>query len=569
MNRKLRTVIAIIIAIIYTCLITSCQKHDSSLSIDIDKQSLLTLDSTKSDSVVDDGPVKGGVLNLFCTYPDTLDPLLTKNPYLQKYFSLIFDSMIKLDKSQKPMGQLCDKWYISEDGYTWTFHVREGIVWQDGFPFTAEDIKFTIEKIISHKQNSIYSVLIDNISSFKIVDRNTIEFRLKKPNAFTAELMTFPIISSRFYGKSENVIKAFNTKFPPGTGAYSFEAYEENESIFFTANKSWWFRKLNNNTEIPYIPEIKIKFFKNSREAFSAFQTGSIDIISVNDDDTGIYSWKTDVTSKKYANGKWDFISINLSDKILSDKVVRQFISSCINKSEIVGDILPGRAVESEIPLIPGSWLYETDEWVETLSNNEKKLLALNIDTKKQLIENGLAPKKLEILVNEENSDRIKVAEKVAQNLKNNGMEVTVNIVKWDKLISLVQSKKYDLAILGCTIPNYPDLSYIYSTPYADYQRFTATSGNHVVTNISGYKNDEVACTIENIYKSKNRDEIKRLFSELKIILNDEIPYIGLYFYYNSVIYNKNVRGNIDPYIWDEYNNIAEWYISGGHSSLK
>ena len=286
-------------------------------------------------------------------------------------------------------------------------------------------------------------------------------------------------------------------------------------------------------------------------------------MISINDDDISIYSGKNDAITKKYANGKWDFISFNITKPILNDKVVRKFIYSCINKREIIADILPGKAIESDIPIIPGTWLYEIDEWIKSLSDSEKNLQIIKKDSQKLLLEKGISTLKLEILVNEENTDRVKVAEKIAKSLNDNGFDAKVNAVKWDKLLNLVRNKRYDLAILGCTIPNYPDLSYIYSTQYMDYQSYNITSGYNLAMNVSGYENKEVENIIKKIYESKDRNEIKGLFSDLKIILNDEIPYIGLYFYYNAVVHNKNIRGNIDPYMWDEYNNITEWYISG------
>lgn len=582
MKRSCKAALIILIMIICSCLITSCNNINTFIETENDNINAET--SMESDNIIDGGPVKGGTINLFSTYPDTLHPFLTKNPYLQNYFSFVFDSMVKLDKNQNPVGKLCDKWFVSEDGYTWTFHVREGIVWQDGYPLTAEDIKFTIESLISYKQDTAYWVNVDNISSVTIVDRNTVEITLKKPNAFTPELMTFPIISSRFYGNPENIDNAFNTKFPPGTGAYSFISYEENKTMVLTASRSWWERKLDNkvdsnhdNIETPYITDININFFKNTREALGAFQARIVDVLFVNENDIELFSGKTDTSSKKYINGKWDFLSFNLSNSVLSDKVVRQYISSCINQTKIVNEILPGRAVESSIPIIPGTWLYETEEWTETLNNLENNLKIINTKSKSLMLENDwneyegrlyknvngvLTPLKLELLVNDENSYRIKVAEKIAQDLNNNGIEVNVKIVKWQEMLNLIQSKKYDIAILGCTIPDYPDLSYIYSTSYSDYQKIAGTFGYQPAVNISGFYSEKVQELIEDIHKSGNRDEIKKMFIELRKIIADEVPCLGLYFYNNAIIYSKNVRGNIDPYIWDEHNNITEWYIA-------
>lgn len=573
MKRKFRRILTFIFIAIYLCLITSC--YEINTFTDVGDETLQNTNYLQSENIVDNGPVNGGTLNLFCTYPDNLDPLLTKNPYLKNYFRFVFDSMVKISKSQIPEGQLCDKWFVSEDGYTWTFHVRENIVWQDGYPLTAEDIKFTIDKLITYKENTIYKANVNNISSVRVIDRYTIEITLKKPNAFTPELMTFPIVSSRFYSNPENVNEAFKSRFPPGTGPFSFKAYEENSHIILTASKSWWRKKLNadgNTLEMPYINDINIKFYKNSREAYSAFQVRNTDVIFASEKDMDLYTGRTAISLKKFINGKWDFISFNLSNPLLSEKTVRQFIYSCIDIGEIIGEVLPGKAIESNIPLIPGTWLHE----IQTDNNNKEILEKLYTSTRMKLLENGweeyngefyskvngiLKPVAFELLVNEENSYRVKVAEKIAENLTNKGIRVTLKTVPWDQMLNLINSKKYDMAILGCTIPDYPDLSFLYSIPYLDNQKPTNSNEYPLATNISGYYNEKVQELIVNIYESRNRDELKKIFTDLINIINEELPYIGLFFYTDAIVYYNNIGGNIDPYLWDGYNNITEWYI--------
>jgi len=55
--------------------------------------------------------------------------------------------------------------------------------------------------------------------------------------------------------------------------------------------------------------------------------------------------------------------------------------------------------------------------------------------------------------------------------------------------------------------------------------------------------------------------KLKALFVDTKNIINNDVPYIGLFFYTNAIIYNKKLKGDINPHIWDKYNNIAQWYI--------
>lgn len=509
------------------------------------KQNITLLNKQNSVNIVDKGPVKGGTLKLFSTYPDTLDPITTKNIYIQKYIGLVYESMVKLEKDQRPSTWLSDGWYVSEDGYTWTFHIREGVTWQDGFPLTAEDVEFTIKTIMSLENDSIYKFNLSNVNSFAAVDNNTIKIILKKPNSFTPELMTFPIIPKRFFTKG-NMEDAYKTKFPPGTGPYSINSYEERKNITLKASRTWWYKKVNNAEDIPYIPEISIQLYEYSKDLFNAFQMRTVDVINVENEQFNRYFNKPDVFAKKFISNKFDFLVLNLSNSFLKDKAVRQAIASSIDRKEIIETVMLGQAVPSGIPVIPGSWIYNSDNAFEA-ENVELEIL------------NQGRPVKLEILVNEENETRVKVAEKISDCLTEIGINASVRKAKWEDVLKLVNGKRYDIALLGCTVPSFPDISYLYSTWYMPYSLYT---GNTTVYNIAGFNNEQVNDYIHRIFEENDYEVRKILFSEMKNIIDDEVPYIGLYFYYDAIFYNKNIRGDLDPYTWDEYNNIVKWYIT-------
>ena len=91
--------------------------------------------------------------------------------------------------------------------------------------------------------------------------------------------MTFPIIPRRFFNKS-NSEDIYITKFPPGTGAYSIKLYEEDKSIKLTSSRTWWYKKIINTKDVPYISDIDIRLYKYSTEMFNAFQMRSVDVIN-------------------------------------------------------------------------------------------------------------------------------------------------------------------------------------------------------------------------------------------------------------------------------------------------
>ena len=108
-------------------------------------------------------------------------------------------------------------------------------------------------------------------------------------------------------------------------------------------------------------------------------------------------------------------------------------------------------------------------------------------------------------------------------------------------------------------MPPFPDISYLISDPYIPYHPY---ANNSVATNIAGYYNEEVNSLISRIFSENNLETRKILFNDVRNIIHEEVPYIGLYFYNNIVFYNKKIRGNLEPLTWNKYNNIIEWYIT-------
>jgi peptide/nickel transport system substrate-binding protein len=523
-----------------------------------------TLIHKNNDDIMDKGPVKGGTLNLYITEPDTLNPIITGNANIRDMSDLIFEPLIKLDKTQKPVPALAKKWDVSSDGLTWTFYMREGVNWHDGIPFTAEDVEFTFSTILNHNLNSIYKSKLQNITTFAAIDRNTFRIILKRPNSFTPELMTFPIIAKHSFA-GENIINASANMSPNGTGPFKFRSYNKNSTIKLVANDKWW---NSDNPDkrypnLPYLAEIDVKIFNNTKDAINAFQTGDIDVTSVAIGESGKYQGRSDLILKRFIGSKFDFIAFNNTKPSLSDKTVRQAIAYAIDRHKIINDLIPGEAVVSDLPIIPGSWLNESSSTGYSF-NKEKLRGILTQNNWKQDHEgywykyiNGLyTPLSFELLVNQDNQIRLKVAQKIMEQLGLMGFKINIKKAAGEELIRLVNSRRYDMAILGCTVSNPMDISYLYASSSSQH-----IGSDVLIPNISAYSNPVVDNYFYEIAKEAELTKRNKLFSSMRDVINNDVPYLGLYFYNESTLYNKRLRGDISPYLWNKSNNITKWYL--------
>lgn len=510
-----------------------------------------------NDDIMDKGPVKGGVINLFSTIPDTLNPILSINPYVLDFSTLIYESLVKLDRNQMPVPVLSDKWDVSSDGLIWTFHIRENVKWHDNIPLTADDVEFTMSVILNPGTKSVYKKNIENITTYAAVDRSSFRVILKKPDSFTAEKMTFPIISKHYYTGEDILTSPRNLK-PMGTGPYKFVSYKEKSLITFNVNDNWWNLKAADKKTVnpPYISEVDVKIYEKGSDALSAFQVRDVDVVPVVIGDYSKYNGRADLSIRKYPGKNYEFLSFNLMNPALSDKVVRQAIAFTIDKKKIISELLPGQAMAADIPLLPGTWLYDTDIiHYNTDIQHARDILAK--DGWKQdssglykYINGQLVFLNFDILVNDDNETRYKVAGKIKEQLAEIGINVQVKKISWDEVMKEIGSRKYGMAMLGWSVSSIPDVSFAYST--AD-----IVSGR----NTAGYSNPMVDNLLQQISVENDLNKKKTLYTGLRNIINDDVPYIGLYFYDNAVLINKHVRGNLDPYVWDKYFDFTKWYI--------
>lgn len=556
-----RTVLFFLIIVILASF-TSC--YTDGISPDINSPEL-SLSIYNIEDPGDKGPVKGGTLKLFATDPDTLNPLSTHSIYTKDFLSLIYESLIILDPSQKPIPYLSDSWECSDDKMTWTFHLRDGISWHDGKPFTAYDVEYTLDLLNNQNIDSIYEYNIKNIASYAAIDEKEFRIVLKRPNSFTAELMTFPIVAKHIFSPLIGNPAADIALI--GTGPYIFKSYEKNKSIKLEANDKWWNSKNPGNESLParpYIDNIEIKIYKNVSAAAEAFQKREVDLLCIEGTGFEKYSARSDMVIKKYPGRVFDFIAFNCKSTGFSgSKLLRQAIFSALDREKIIETLFSGSAVVADLPVIPGTAMLNNEAPI-TKTDTERTLKLLESDGFKHNQNgyykyiNGIRKKlELELLVNDDNKNRIELASEISAQLAQNDIYVKVVVLKWQEIFNRISSGKFDMVLTGINIPSIPDISYLLSEPYLSSFNNTAAAAY----NISGYSNSVISEYIDKIFMENDDTKKRALYINMKAIIDDELPYMGICFYSNAVVYNKRLRGSLNPNAWNKYNDITGWYI--------
>lgn len=186
----------------------------------------------------------------------------------------ITEGLIRIDRDYNALPVLATSWDISEDGLEYTFHLREGVTWHDGEPFTSADVKFTIEEISPLHGRA--GAVIENIQSIETPDDHTIVFTLDEP---FSPFLTF--ISSENVGiqpkhiyEGTDILENPANLAPIGTGPFKFESWTAGDSIVMVRNEEYW------DAPAPYLDRLIFRIIPDNNARILALEAGEVDYIS-------------------------------------------------------------------------------------------------------------------------------------------------------------------------------------------------------------------------------------------------------------------------------------------------
>ena len=471
---------------------------------------------------------------------DNINPILSNNKNVQDISRLIFEPLFSLTEEYKLDPKLATEWTKLDDT-TYIIKLRENVKWQDGNKFDSSDVIFTIDMLKKEENNSIYRYNVENIVELEEIDEYTIRIKINEKIPYFEYNLIFPIVSSKYYNE-ENFIKESKNIKPVGTGVL-YISDVTNDSILLKKNVSHW-----NNRKIK-LDSVNLNLYSSLSNVINAFKSGEVDIFTTSNKNIDEYLKKVSYIKKEYINRKYDYISLNCSDYVLSNKEVRQAINSAINKEDILKKVYSNKYRISNFPLDFGSYVYDTNN---TVIKDDKNI------AKGLLIDNGwsYSYKKwrktvnyryltidLNLLVNKNNSKLVKVAKNIKEQLESVG--ININIIEADnnQYNRYLQNQNYDLVLKSA--------NYSYSPTLNKYFK----DGN-----ISNYNNEEITSILNEVENITDENEIKHKYTRIMEIYNEDVPYISLYYDTNTCIYSNNLKGNINPNSYNLFYGIEEWY---------
>lgn len=280
-------------------------------------------------------------------------PLAPSNGPDNQVMSMIDEGLLAVDPDYRLQPELASSYQVSPDAKTFTFHLRTGLKWSDGTPFTAQDVLFTYDLLADPKSTSAtagnYTAVqgvsdfiagkAKTISGFSAPDDHTFVIKAAQPDAgLLGQIGTAYIMPKHVLGKVPVADVASNAFFRHPTvslGPYKFVDYKPNQYVHVTANPD-------------YRSPVKIKdvYLKpmSSDVATGQLGNGGIDIASFSAADFGTVQGFNNVSIQEAPGAGFVRIALNQTKPYFKDARVRQAFLYAVDRAQIVSKVLSGKA---------------------------------------------------------------------------------------------------------------------------------------------------------------------------------------------------------------------------------
>jgi peptide/nickel transport system substrate-binding protein len=292
----------------------------------------------------------GGTIRVAIQRPVQVDPVLMQDLAGYGLVAQSFEFLAALDPATSDIGPgLATEWAPNADNTVWTFKLREGVKWQNGADFTAEDVVATMGRLVEAGNSGLQGVI--DAASTKAVDPLTVEFTLVSANG------NFPYLVSVFNAQTVITPAGYATgttldAMPDGTGAWKLESYDQATGARFVRNDAWW------GGATP-LDSVEWVFFDETGPMVAAYQGGQIDAIVQFDVFSGTALFNDanfQVNEAKTANHRQIWFRTDTGQ--FTDKRVRQAVALSLDRDAMVQQLFQGRGEVANDHVIFGIYPY-------------------------------------------------------------------------------------------------------------------------------------------------------------------------------------------------------------------
>ena len=480
---------------------------------------------------------RGGTLNFVVTpEPTALVDLATTATNVLKVSPKVVEGLLDYDFRLQPKPSLATSWEVSDDSRKFVFHLRHGVKWHDGKPFTSADVAYSIQTL--RQVHPRAKTTFANVTDIATPDPYTVVITLSKPAPWLLKAFSSsetPIVPKHIYDNTDVLGNPANNA-PIGTGPFRFVKWVRGSYIEYERNNDYW------DTGKPYLDRIVVKVISDPAARTVAFEDGSVDLsgdspVPLSD----VQRLKGDPKLALETRG-YEFqagvarIEFNLDNPVLKNLKVRQAIASALDREVIRKVIYYGYATPLASPIIPSNPYYDPTPTP----------YPFNVERANALLDESGYPRKADGTRFALTVDPLPIgdlptrtAAYVKSALARVGITVTVRSQDLSAYLKRIYTDRdFDFSING--------MSNLFD-PVAGVARLYTTSNFRrgvPFTNGSHYSNPEIDQLFTQVAEETDEAKRKQLFSQIQRILERDLPDINLVSPQYLTVYSRTVHNH-------------------------
>jgi len=472
--------------------------------------------------------------------PARINPILSTDSVSSQVTKWIFNALITYDKDANIKMELA-KSYKFIDDTTLEFELRDDVKWSDGKPFSAKDVLFTYETIISPKIYTPYSSSFKHIESVKLINDYKLVVKYKYPYFKALETWMMEILPKHILENEKDLMTSSFNQSPIGTGPFTLEKFSISEDIELKANAGHFIHK-------PNLDKIVFHFLPDRSTEFLMLKSQKLDVGSLSPlqierqidkefrDNFDIYE---DLAHS------YTYMGMNLTLDKFKDLRVRKALNLALNRQEIVDIMYFGHGQVCTGPFMPGTGAF----------NEKVKEIEQNIKEAKKLLKQVGYDKNnpLEFTLTTNTGVRgTYLAQILQRQFKQAGIIMKLRVMEWQAFLNtVVLPKKFEAVLMGWSLGLKPDA----------YSIWHSESHKKGGFNFVGYKNDKVDTLIKKAEKIVDQDKFDEIYRDIFKEITDDVPYLFLVIPNSITVVNKNITP-VSPSIIGVMHNTIDWIKS-------
>lgn len=447
-------------------------------------------------------PKTGGTLRVgLSADPAELDPHKTQLTAAWHVIEHVYDTLVDANENLEPVPGLAESWDISDDGLTYTFNLRQGVTFHNGREFVADDVKYSLERILDPATASPSVSDLGGVDTIEAPDAATAVVTLTSPDSsFLAKLMgsSIAIVPKEAVEENGDLMQVM-----VGTGPFRFVEYVPNSMVTLERNPEYW------EAGKPYVDAMEMQIIPDATARTTALVTGTVDLIEyapVQDLPTFEADESIEVTGDQNTNIR--YMAINISREPFTDVKVRQAIAKVIDRGPIIDSAVFGAGTPTVTIFPPTFW-----------AGYEAEIPAPDIEGAKALLAEAGYPDGFKTVLHSwaQYPFLSNAAIVIQEQLKQIGIEADTDFQENAIYLENYFAGNFDLSVTGTSA--YVDPNDV----------ILANFGTDESNNGIKYSNPEVDDLIAQGMEETDQEARAQIYRQIQEILLEDLPWVNLF----------------------------------------